>query len=224
MIQVSGVSKAYRSGRGRVQALVDVSFVIEAGTAATVIGKSGSGKTTLLNCVGGLERPEQGRVTCFGVDVHSLSAKDLCLFQRRQVGLVFQHSNLLSYLTAFENIAFPLTLNGVQRKRRDERVNELLQRIGLPNVGSALPHELSGGEIQRVSVARAIAHRPKMLLADEPTASLDSTSGRNLIRLMFDMGREQGCTMVVATHDPEIIKFADTSIHLLDGQIRKEER
>ncbi len=224
MIQVSGVSKAYRSGRGRVQALADVSFVIEGGTAATVIGKSGSGKTTLLNCVGGLERPEQGNVTCFGVDIHSLPAKDLCLFQRRHVGFVFQHSNLLSYLTAFENIAFPLTLNGVQRKRRDERVNELLQRIGLPHVGSALPHELSGGEIQRVSVARAIAHGPKMLLADEPTASLDSASGRNLIRLMFDMGREQGCTMVLATHDPEIIELAETSIHLLDGKINKGER
>jgi len=223
MIQVSCVSKAYRSGRGRVQALAEVSFVAEAGRATAVIGKSGSGKTTLLNCVGGLERPEQGKVICFGVDIHSLPVKALCLFQRRNVGFVFQHSNLLSYLTVFENIAFPLILNGVQRKKRGERVDELLQRIGLPGVGSALPHELSGGEVQRVSVARAIAHRPNVLLADEPTASLDSASGRNLIRLMFDMGREQGCTMVVATHDQEIIRFADTSIHLLDGKIRKEE-
>jgi putative ABC transport system ATP-binding protein len=224
VIEGKGISKEFRSGRGRVQALADVSFSIETGKAVAVVGKSGSGKTTLLNCVGGLERPERGKVSCFGVDILSLSGKALCLFQRRNAGFVFQYGNLLSYLTVFENVAFPLTLNGIRGKGKEKRVRELLERIGLPDVGAALPHELSGGELQRVSVARAIAHSPKMLLADEPTSSLDSTTGWNLIELMFDMGKEQGCTMVVSTHDPEIIDLADASIHLRDGKITKEDR
>jgi putative ABC transport system ATP-binding protein len=224
VIEGKGISKEFRSGRGRVQALADVSFSIETGKAVAVVGKSGSGKTTLLNCVGGLERPERGKVSCFGVDIHSLSGKALCLFQRRNAGFVFQYGNLLSYLTVFENIAFPLTLNGISGKGKEKRVQELLERIGLPDAGAALPHELSGGEVQRVSIARAIAHSPKMLLADEPTSSLDSATGWNLIELMFDMGKEQGCTMVVSTHDPDIIDLADASIHLRDGRITKEDR
>ena len=189
-----------------------------------VVGKSGSGKTTLLNCVGGLERPERGKVSCFGVDIHSLSGKALCLFQRRNAGFIFQYGNLLSYLTVCENIGFPLTLNGIRGKRKEKRTQELLERIGLHDAGAALPHELSGGEAQRVSVARAIAHSPKMLLADEPTASLDSTTGLNLIELMFDMGKEQGCTTIVSTHDPEIIDLADVNIQLRDGKITGEDR
>jgi ABC-type lipoprotein export system ATPase subunit len=219
-----GISKEFLSGRGRIQALLDVSFSIETGKTLAVVGKSGSGKTTLLYCVGGLERPERGKVSCFGVDIHSLSGKALCLFQRRNAGFIFQYGNLLSYLTVFENIGFPLTLNGVRGKRKEKRIQELLERIGLHGAGVALPHELSGGEAQRVSVARAIAHSPKMLLADEPTASLDSTTGLHLIELMFDMGKEQGCTTVVSTHDPEIIDLADASIHLRDGKITREDR
>jgi len=219
-----GISKEFLSGRGRVQALLDVSFSIETGRTLAVVGKSGSGKTTLLNCVGGLERPERGKVSCFGVDIHSLSGKALCLFQRRNAGFIFQYGNLLSYLTVCENIGFPLTLNGIRGKRKEKRTQELLERIGLHDAGAALPHELSGGEAQRVSVARAIAHSPKMLLADEPTASLDSTTGLNLIELMFDMGKEQGCTTIVSTHDPEIIDLADVNIQLRDGKITGEDR
>ena len=224
MIVGQGISKEFLSGRGRVQALLDVSFSIETGRTLAVVGKSGSGKTTLLNCVGGLERPERGKVSCFGVDIHSLSGKALCLFQRRNAGFIFQYGNLLSYLTVCENIGFPLTLNGIRGKRKEKRTQELLERIGLHDAGAALPHELSGGEAQRVSVARAIAHSPKMLLADEPTASLDSTTGLNLIELMFDMGKEQGCTTIVSTHDPEIIDLADVNIQLRDGKITGEDR
>ena len=224
MIVGQGISKEFLSGRGRVQALLDVSFSIETGRTLAVVGKSGSGKTTLLNCVGGLERPERGKVSCFGVDIHSLSGKALCLFQRRNAGFIFQYGNLLSYLTVCENIGFPLTLNGIRGKRKAKRTQELLERIGLHDAGAALPHELSGGEAQRVSVARAIAHSPKMLLADEPTASLDSTTGLNLIELMFDMGKEQGCTTIVSTHDPEIIDLADVNIQLRDGKITGEDR
>ena len=224
MIVGQGISKEFLSGRGRIQALLDVSFSIETGKTLAVVGKSGSGKTTLLYCVGGLERPERGKVSCFGVDIHSLSGKALCLFQRRNAGFIFQYGNLLSYLTVCENIGFPLTLNGIRGKRKEKRTQELLERIGLHDAGAALPHELSGGEAQRVSVARAIAHSPKMLLADEPTASLDSTTGLNLIELMFDMGKEQGCTTIVSTHDPEIIDLADVNIQLRDGKITGEDR
>ena len=219
MIQVAGISKQYCSGRGRIQALVDVSFVVETGKAVAIVGKSGSGKTTLLNCMGGLERPEKGTVFSCHLDIHSLSAKALSLFQRQHVGFVFQYGNLLSYLTVFENIAFPLTLNGITAKKKQKRVQALLDRIDLYTARSALPHELSAGEIQRVAVARAIAHSPKTLLADEPTASLDSTTGANLVKLMFDMGKEQGCTMVVSTHDPEVIHLVEASIHLQDGRV-----
>lgn len=223
MIQVEGISKEYRSGRGQVQALADVSFTVEKNNTVAVFGKSGSGKTTLLNCLGGLERPESGKVTCFGVEIHSLSEKALCLFQRRNVGFVFQHGNLLNYLTVYENIAFSLALNNFDRKATAKRVNELLEKIGLPETGQALPNELSGGEVQRVSVARAVAHLPQMILADEPTASLDTDTGRDLVQLMFNMGRKQGCTMIIATHDKEIINLANDILPLRDGKIEKED-
>lgn len=223
VIQLEGILKEYRSGRGHVRALSDVSLTIAKGATTAIVGKSGSGKTTLLNCMGGLERPEKGRVTCFGIDIHSLSGAALCLFQRRSVGFVFQHSNLLSYLTVLENLAFPLTLNGIDGKKKAIRIDELLNKIGLAGARAALPHELSGGELQRVSVARAMAHRPKLLLADEPTASLDSDTGRNLVKFMLDMGRDQDCTIVVSTHDPEIIDLADAVIHIRDGRIVMEE-
>ena len=224
MIRLERISKEYRSGRGRVLALSDVSFTIEKNSTVAVFGKSGSGKTTLLYCIGGLERPESGNVICFGVDIHSLSEKALCLFQRKNVGFVFQHANLFSYLTVFENIAFALELNRFERKAVVNRVSELLENIGLADAGAALPHELSGGEVQRVSVARAIAHSPQVLLADEPTASLDSTTGKDLVQLMFNMGRDQKCTMIIATHDPDIIKLADTRLRIRDGKIETEEK
>jgi putative ABC transport system ATP-binding protein len=219
MIQLEKISKAFRSGRGHVRALTDIQLDLETGKIATVVGKSGSGKTTLLNCIGGLERPEKGMVSCFGTDLYALSAKNLCLFQRKNIGFVFQYGNLLSYLTVFENIALPLRLNGIEGKQKELRVMQLLEKVDLSNAVAAMPHELSGGEIQRVSVARAIAHWPGLLLADEPTASLDSVTGKNLIVLMFEMGRNQECTMIISTHDPEISELADQIIQIKDGKI-----
>ena len=161
-------------------------------------------------------------MTCFDVPVHSLRGEALSLFQRRNVGFVFQQGNLLSYLTVFENIAFPLTLNGVEEEKKANRIKGLLKSIGLEEAGNALPHELSGGEVQRVSFARAVAHRPRMVLADEPTARLDSDTGRNLVKFMFHMCKEQGSTMVISTHDQEIIELADVRVHIRDGKIEKE--
>ena len=222
MIQLNSITKEFRSGRGYVQAIRDVSFVIKTGDAVAITGKSGSGKTTLLTCIGGLERPEDGNVISFDSDIYALSARDLSLFQRRHIGFVFQHGNLLSYLTVYENIAFPLILNGKRKPAIMKRVSELLDKIGLPDAGAAMPHELSGGEIQRVSVARAIAHLPRALLADEPTASLDTATGESLVKLLFDMGRDSGCTMILSTHDPNVSALANKVIEIRDGAIVKE--
>lgn len=221
-IKANKVGKSYQSGRGRVQALGEVSFQIEKGTAAALIGKSGSGKTTLLNCLGGLEKPETGEIVCAGQAIHSLGSKDLSRFQREKIGFLFQRGNLLSYLNVSENIGFPLTLNRVGKKRKVFRIEELLDRIDLKGAGRAMPHELSGGEIQRVSAARAMAHSPQILLADEPTASLDSETGLSLVRLMLEMGREQGCTLVISTHDQEIFHLAGKNIYLKDGRVLEE--
>ena len=222
MIQLDGITKKYRSGRGYIQAIRDVSLTIETGDAVAVIGKSGSGKTTLLNCIGGLERPEKGKVISFDSDIYALSARNLSLFQRRNIGFVFQHGNLLSYLNVYENIAFPLILNGNKKPMIMNRVAELLEKIGLPDAAAAMPHELSGGEIQRVSIARAIAHLPRTLLADEPTASLDTATGKSLAKLLFDMGRDNGCTMILTTHDPDVSWRADRLIEISDGTIVKD--
>lgn len=161
MIRVQEIGKAYRSGRRQVEALDEVSCTVQQGETLAVVGKSGSGKTTLLNCIGGLERPDSGRIACLGENIHELSRRALSMFQREHLGFVFQFGNLLSYLTVHENIEFPLALNRVPRRERDLRVSALLERIGLGNSARALPGELSGGEVQRISFARAVAHRDR---------------------------------------------------------------
>ena len=221
MIEICGITKTYESGRGKVTALETISFTVDRGKLFVIAGKSGSGKTTLLNCIGGLEKPDYGRITCAGTDVSTLSAAAVSHFQRKQVGFVFQFGNLISYLTVSENLSFPLELNGISGSARNRRVQALLDSIGLSSIGGALPHELSGGETQRVAFARAIAHSPPILLVDEPTASLDTINGRQLIHLMQQLITDQGCTLVVATHDPEVIERAADRLHLKDG--RKEE-
>ncbi len=223
MIQIENISKRFKSGRGLVRALDNISISIEDGTTTVISGKSGSGKTTLLNCISGLDKPEAGRVNIAGIDIHNLSEYALCLFQRSHLGFIFQHSNLLNYLSVFQNIAFPLELNGFDKKQINSRVNELLDMTGLNGIGKAMPHELSGGEAQRVAFARAIAHSPKLIIADEPTASLDSETGMNLVKLMFNIGKEQGLIMVIATHDKEIMNLADLKVRMRDGKIIEEE-
>ena len=219
MILLENISKEFRSGRGMVRALDDISLKVEEGRSVVLFGKSGSGKTTLLNCTGGLDKPETGRVTLFDTDINALSEKSLCLFQRSNIGFVFQHSNLLNYLSVFQNIAFPLELNGFEKGDIKGRVHELLDITGLSGIDKAMPDELSGGEAQRVAFARAIAHSPKLILADEPTASLDTETGKDLVRFMFDTGREEGCIMIIATHDKEVMDLADMKIQLKDGKI-----
>ena len=222
MISVSGITKTFRSGRGRVDALENVSLEVPAGGFTAVMGKSGSGKSTLLNCIGGLEVPDQGEIRCFDTPVNRLGTRQLSLFQRHLLGFVFQRGNLLSYLTVAENIGLPLTLNGVAGVKRAQRIQDLLAGIGLADAAKAMPHELSGGETQRVSVARAVAHRPRLLLADEPTANLDTASGRQVVAIMHRLGVEDNCTIIMATHDRDIIHAVDQVIYLKDGKTVRE--
>jgi len=219
MIALSHISKTFSSGRGQVNAVVDISMNIPTGSLTSIMGKSGSGKSTLLNCIGGLEKPDKGEITCFGTPIHHLTARQLSHFLRRNVGFVFQRGNLLSYLNVTDNIGLPLTLNGIGGEKRTHRIATLLTDIGLENAGKAMPHELSGGEIQRVSVARAVAHHPRLLLVDEPTANLDTASGTQVVQLMRNLGKERGCTMIMATHDLDITHNSDMLVELKDGQI-----
>lgn len=218
MLDVIDISKQYLSGRGHVQALAGISLRVEKGANLALVGKSGSGKTTLMNCIGGIEKPDTGKVIIDGCEIQELSERKRCLFQRRNIGFVFQHGNLLSFMTAAENIAFPLNLNGVDVRSRNRRVSELLDLIGLPDIGAAMPFELSGGELQRVAVARAISHNPSLLLADEPTANLDSATGMGIMKMMIDLTKRENCTFVMATHDQDLISLADQSIRLHDGR------
>lgn len=223
VILLENVTKEFKSGRGYVKALDNISFNLENGSTVVLFGKSGSGKTTLLNCIGGLDKPETGKVTLFDVKIHTLTEKSLCLFQRNNIGFIFQHSNLLNYLSVFQNIAFPLELNRFDKGQIKMRVHELLDITGLKGIDKAMPDELSGGEAQRVAFARAIAHSPKLILADEPTASLDTETGKELVSFMFEMGKEQGCTMIIATHDREIMGLAGMKVQMRDGKVIKEE-
>jgi ABC-type lipoprotein export system ATPase subunit len=224
MFEIIDISKQYLSGRGHVQALKGISFCMEKGTNLALVGKSGSGKTTLMNCIGGIEKPDTGKVIIDGCDIQSLSERALCLFQRRNIGFVFQHGNLLSFMTVAENIAFPLNLNGVDGRSRNRRVSELLDLIGLPDIGAAMPFELSGGELQRVAVARAISHNPCLLLTDEPTANLDSATGIGIMKMMIDLTKRENCTFIMATHDQDLISLADQSIRLRDGLANSDTR
>lgn len=183
------------------------------------MGKSGSGKTTLLNCMGGLEQPDTGSIHCLGIDLLGLSKRELSRFQRTKMGFIFQSGNLLSYLTVFENIAFPLALNHLEKEKR---VAELLEKTGLSELRDAMPHELSGGETQRIAFARAIAHAPQLLLADEPTANLDTQTGEMLVKSMFSMCREEGCAIILSTHDQSLVTLSDKTITILDGKVNHE--
>jgi ABC-type lipoprotein export system ATPase subunit len=219
MIEISSLTKTFQSGRGRVTAVCDASLTVPAGSVTALMGKSGSGKSTLLNLTGGLDTPDQGEVACFGTRIHRLSTRALARFQRSRLGFVFQRGNLLSYLTVAENIGLPLILNKISGQKRRQRTRALLEAIDLKAAANALPHELSGGETQRVSVARAIAHRPALLLADEPTANLDTATGQRIVRLMLALGAENGCTILMATHDQELGAIANQIIHLKDGSV-----
>lgn len=219
MIELQAVSKQFISGRGHISALSGISFSAAKGQGVILSGRSGSGKTTLLNCIGTLETPDSGSVLHDGIDIGALSARKRALFRRHRVGFVFQASNLLPWLTVAENLQLPLELNNIRGNEQRRRIEALLDTFGLSGYEKAMPMELSAGESQRIAFARAIAHSPAILLADEPTASLDSGNGRQLVELMFSLCRNHGTTLIIATHDQDLLAMADTVIALKDGRI-----
>ena len=223
VIDAHELSKTYTEGPVPVEAVKDVHLHIEAGEFIALVGPSGSGKTTLLNMIGGLDEPTKGKVVIDGTDITGMKENKLIDFRLRNIGFVFQAYNLIPVLTAEENIEFIMLLQGTGKDERKQRVQQLLEEVGLQGKGRSRPSELSGGQQQRVAVARALASKPKFVLADEPTANLDSTTAANLLDIMEKLNKEEGMTFVFSTHDPRVIQRARRVVTLVDGEIEKDE-
>ena len=219
LVQLESVSKEYRNGAARVHGLLDVTLALPARELTVVHGRSGSGKTTLLNMIGGLDRPSSGRVTVDGVEVSSLPEEALVGYRRETVGFVFQSFGLIPILTAAENVEIPLRLRRLEPTERADRVHDLLRIVDLSDRANHRPQELSGGEQQRVAIARALANEPRLLIADEPTAQLDSQRGRTIMAVMRKLVDERGVSVIVATHDPLLIGMGDRMVELHDGAV-----
>ena len=222
MIRCIDVRKIYRQGENDITALAGVSLDIAKGSFVVIMGPSGSGKSTLLHLIGGLDRPSSGDLLVDGRLIGQMADDEVTLFRRTKIGFVFQFFNLLPTLTALENITLPFVLDGVSKGEADRKAHLLLEKVGLEPRKHHLPEELSGGEIQRVAMARALAFDPPILLADEPTGNLDSKNGDAILSLLRRINQEQGCTVVMVTHSQEAASYGDRIILLRDGRVEKE--
>jgi putative ABC transport system ATP-binding protein len=224
IVETVELTKIYKMGPSEIRALDGVNLAIEKGEFLSVMGRSGSGKSTLLNLIGCLDRPTSGTVILDGVEVTRLPKGKLPQIRREKVGFVFQQFNLIPTLTALENVELPLRYAGVSGGERRRRAKEALEQVGLGDRLGHRPMELSGGECQRIAIARAIVNRPAILLADEPTGELDTHTAAEIIDLMHELNREAGVTVVIVTHDPLVASRTDRIIYLSDGRIVREER
>jgi putative ABC transport system ATP-binding protein len=218
-IEAEELTRVHTVGGRALSSLDSVSLTVPSGEVVAVTGPSGSGKTTLLHLLGGLDRPDKGRVLLMGVDWRSLSGAGLARFRRRTCGFVVQGAALLPQATAFENVEVPLVLDGMRANARRARVEAGLDRVGLAGHAAKLPDQLSGGEQQRVSVARALVTEPAVVLADEPTGSLDSDTAKAVVDLLLDAARAGGTAVVLVTHDPVVAAHADRIVQLTSGRI-----
>jgi putative ABC transport system ATP-binding protein len=223
IIEAIDVTKVYDTRGVKTRALDGVTFGLEQGEFTALAGPSGSGKTTLLNLLGALDTPSAGKIQLDGVELSELSPSALSELRLRKLGFVFQAYNLIPVLTARENVEFVMELQGVPSKERRERADQVLTRVGLSGLESKRPLEMSGGQQQRVAVARAIASRPSIVLADEPTANLDSETAARLLELMAQLNREDGVTFLFSTHDPLVMEAARRVVRLHDGRISNDE-
>ena len=219
LVELDSVSKDYGLGGMSVHALRDVTLMLGRSELCVVHGRSGSGKTTLLNMIGGLDRPSAGRVEVDGLEVSALAEDALVEYRRETVGFVFQAFGLISILSAAENVEIPLRLRRLEPAARDARVRELLRLVDIDHRADHRPPELSGGEQQRVAIARALGNEPRLLIADEPTAQLDSQRARTIMGLLRKLVDERGVSVIVATHDPILIEMADRAVELSDGRV-----
>jgi putative ABC transport system ATP-binding protein len=225
LLELKKVKKIYQQGKIEVPALRGIDLNVEEGEFTTIFGPSGSGKTTLLNMVGCLDTPSEGEIKFNGDEISKLSRTKLAMVRRYNIGFVFQSYNLIPVLTAYENVEFAIRLISHSKEAQiREKVLKILEEVGLKGLETRRPNELSGGEKQRVAIARALVKEPKIVLADEPTANLDSETGTEVIKIMFKMNQELDTTFIFSTHDPLIMKFATRLINLKDGLISGEER
>jgi putative ABC transport system ATP-binding protein len=226
IISLNGVKKIYPMGKVDVHALNDINLEFESGDFISVAGPSGSGKTTLMNIIGLIDRPSSGSFLISGVDAGTLSRKELTRLRREIIGFVFQSFNLLPVLSVYENVELPLIIGKKlkDKKLRKERVEYLLEEVGLIERKSHVPAELSGGQQQRAAIARALAAMPHIVIADEPTANLDSVNGERILRLMQKVNKDEGTTFIFSTHDPDIWAMANHVVFLRDGIVESEER
>lgn len=223
VIETKGLFKIFGEGELAVKALNDVNVEITEGEFTALVGPSGSGKTTLLNMIGGLDEPTKGNVILNHQDISELSSSQMTDFRQKNIGFVFQAYNLIPVLSAYENAEFIMLLQGTAEQERKKRVYKLLHEVGLEGKENNKPGELSGGQQQRVAVVRALAARPAYILADEPTANLDSKSTGDLLDLMYRLNQEENMTFVFATHDQRVIDRAKRVIYLRDGKVEKDE-
>ncbi len=219
VITVKDLYKIYRIGDNRVKALNGVSFTINRGEFCAIVGTSGSGKSTLLNMLAGLEKPTKGEIVIAGEHMETKSENQLVKFRREHIGFIFQSFNLMGTMNAVENVALPLTFQGVSKKERMKRAKKMIHLVGLDKYWDHRPNQMSGGQQQRVGVARALVVKPEIIFADEPTGNLDSNTSQEIMNLMQNVVREQNQTLIMVTHDNYLASFADKIIRIKDGKI-----
>jgi putative ABC transport system ATP-binding protein len=223
IVECKKVCKNYGEGALQVRAVRDLDLVVDQGEFVSLSGPSGSGKTTLLNLIGGLDRLSSGEITVARHRIDTLRKTELADLRLREIGFVFQAYNLIPVLSAYENVEFIMQLQGVAARERRSRARAILDEVGLEGLGNRRPGELSGGQQQRVAVARAIVSQPAIVLADEPTANLDSETSLELLQTMQALNASHGTTFIVASHDPQVIEFTRRRIRMRDGQIREDD-
>ncbi len=224
LMEIKNVKKIYREDGRSINAVNGVSFIIERGEFTAIVGPSGSGKTTLLNLLSGLDTPTEGNIILSGKSIKEMKDKEITEFRRDHIGFIFQSYNLIPVLSVEENIEYVMFLQGIEKKERHRRVLEMLKKVDLEGYENRLPNKLSGGQQQRVAIARAMVANPDIILADEPTANLDSHTGTELLEMMHSLNRETGMTFIFSTHDKMIMDKASRLIVLRDGQIQEDKR
>jgi len=220
MLQVTGLMKEFSSGDTKVIAVNNISFSVQTGAFVAIVGKSGSGKSTLLSLLGALEKPTSGSILVEEQDITKMSSRKLIQYRRKTIGFVFQGYNLIPNLSAIENVVLPMEFAGVSKSKAKQRTMELLEQVGIKGAKQLRkPTRLSGGEQQRVSIARALANKPELILADEPTGNLDSSTSRKIIELLHSLAKDFGTTVIIVTHDLNITKHTDITFQIQDGSL-----
>lgn len=217
LIEIHAVGKDYKSGDALIPAIRKMDFYVDDGEFVSIMGQSGSGKSTLLSILGGLNHPSHGKVFMDTLDIYALSSEQRADLRSEYIGIIFQSFQLIPYLTVLENVKLPMAITGTKARKQDEMAKAVLGRVGLGNKADRLPDQLSGGEQERVAIARAIVNRPPILLADEPTGNLDTDTAREIMALLKELNRDEGLTIIMVTHNPDTCKYSDRTIHVQDG-------